>query len=481
MLITLAFLKLKEKTDINHIKHKSILALLLAFMVLLTLGISLVSASGKQAHSQIPLLATVPRTDAFTFCANEGGTCTSSDTFAVRSVRYGANGHYIFKTILNSSIRCSVAGSGSVPGFGIDPIPGTTKECRYVYQPLPPSSTGYTLCGYENMTCAFSGTKLVEYGINGAYYYKLATDGIACTYTAFGGDPYPNVAKECRYVDPAPAPGWTLCATEGGTCAVTPALSGTVAYGANGAYFYHKGIWDPATSTDRTPCNVATFGGDPIYGTVKSCYVHKSSNIVSVYNGFTACGTENATCSFSGTKLVRYGVGARHFYKLATNGIACTYTAFGGDPAPYEYKQCLYANLASLADGWKLCAGEGGQCYTPYNQTLAYGANGSYVYKTSSAASYNTCNATTFGGDPVPGGMKACYMVEDWDSFGWTLCSGESGTCYFLGTKTVAYGANGSYTYMNATGSINCGVAAFGSDPIVGTLKSCYYNRTYGQ
>lgn len=56
----------------------------------------------------------------------------------------------------------------------------------------------------------------------------------------------------------------------------------------------------------------------------------------------------------------------------------------------------------------------------------------------------------------------------------WTWCADENGTCSFSGTKTVAYGRNCTFAQQTATNSISCNNATFG-DPLVGTLKKCFY------
>jgi alpha-L-rhamnosidase len=56
---------------------------------------------------------------------------------------------------------------------------------------------------------------------------------------------------------------------------------------------------------------------------------------------------------------------------------------------------------------------------------------------------------------------------------GYTLCAAENGTCAFTGTKSVAFGANGIYTYKTVTGGTACTAAALG-DPDYGVAKSCY-------
>ncbi|MDB5759583.1 MAG: hypothetical protein JWM30_2872 [Burkholderia sp.] len=59
----------------------------------------------------------------------------------------------------------------------------------------------------------------------------------------------------------------------------------------------------------------------------------------------------------------------------------------------------------------------------------------------------------------------------------WVNCAGENGQCSFSGTRQVRYGANGSYGYKSATGSISCSNDVFG-DPIYGVVKTCSYADT---
>ena len=103
-------------------------------------------------------------------------------------VRYGANSSYFYR-VATGSIACNTT------TFGGDPISGTVKHCDY--SPQPPNN-GWTLCASENGTCSFSGTMGVAYGANGAFFYRPATNSIACTNATFG-DPIPNTAKSCYY------------------------------------------------------------------------------------------------------------------------------------------------------------------------------------------------------------------------------------------------------------------------------------------
>ena len=68
-----------------------------------------------------------------------------------------------------------------------------------------------------------------------------------------------------------------------------------------------------------------------------------------------------------------------------------------------------------------------------------------------------TTNAATTGG-PV----------------GYTFCSNEGQNCILTGTQDIAYGADGSFSYLtNQAGSVGCNNGTFG-DPISGVSKSCY-------
>lgn len=55
----------------------------------------------------------------------------------------------------------------------------------------------------------------------------------------------------------------------------------------------------------------------------------------------------------------------------------------------------------------------------------------------------------------------------------WTQCAVENATCTLNGTRTVAFGANGSFYYANESNAVACSVSIFG-DPLQGTIKACY-------
>src|SRR5262245_22410958 len=193
----------------------------------------------------------------WTFCANEGGTCSFSGT---QQVRYGANGAYVYKTLTGGT-----ACTNSV--FG-DPAYGTAKQCEIG---SAASTSSWTFCASEGGFCGFTGAKVISYGANGLYYYKIVSDGASCTNSVFG-DPAAGTVKSCAIGSvsispPPPSSDWTFCAWEGNFCG----FAGTkqVRYGADGSYAYK-------TLTDGTPCTNSMFG-DPIEGSVKHCAVGAAS------------------------------------------------------------------------------------------------------------------------------------------------------------------------------------------------------------
>jgi CSLREA domain-containing protein len=77
-----------------------------------------------------------------------------------------------------------------------------------------------------------------------------------------------NAGSDCAgelVYNAAPAPiGYTKCADEGQWCSFIGTKD--VAYGANGRFFYRRGV------TDGIDCSNEVFG-DPLYGVVKACYI----------------------------------------------------------------------------------------------------------------------------------------------------------------------------------------------------------------
>ena len=129
-----------------------------------------------------------PVTTAWTACAVEDGTCVFPGTM---QVRFGVGGAYYYQTA-TGSIACTTAVFGD-PAFGLD------KSCDYGSSVK--TEPTWTRCALESQQCAFSGTKQVRFGINGAFYSRTATSSILCSADIFG-DPAYNADKFCDYTDP---------------------------------------------------------------------------------------------------------------------------------------------------------------------------------------------------------------------------------------------------------------------------------------
>ena len=123
---------------------------------------------------------------------------------------------------------------------------------------------------------------------------------------------------------------YTPCAAEWSTCSFTGTR--VVRYG-NEGHFVFK------TFTNGTPCRNDAFGSDPQVGVAKSCSLESVTTTtpttpppVATSKTYSQCAKEWATCSFSGTKVIRYGDEGHFVFKTFTNGTPCRNDAFGGDP-----------------------------------------------------------------------------------------------------------------------------------------------------
>lgn len=121
--------------------------------------------------------------------------------------------------------------------------------------------------------------------------------------------------------------------------------------------------------------------------------------------------------------------------------------------------------------GYTLCAQQNGTCAFTGTQSVAYGAAGIYDYRTVTGGT--PCDDATLG-DPDFGFVKSCYTGPVVNGPGGSAyCAPENGLCAFGGTRTVAYGAGGTFTTKSLSGGTACTNAVFG-DPVPGTVKSCF-------
>ena len=123
------------------------------------------------------------------YCVDEGQRCAFS---GLALLYYGANDHFIGPLPFTDGVECN----SSV--FG-DPGSGATNQC-FMRGGRP---EGSTWCMNQGGTCSVGASNVatVYYGVNGQYLSQTnVIDTVACTTTAFGGDPFPALAKSCYYV-----------------------------------------------------------------------------------------------------------------------------------------------------------------------------------------------------------------------------------------------------------------------------------------
>ncbi|HEY1484480.1 MAG TPA: hypothetical protein VGF84_00165, partial [Micromonosporaceae bacterium] len=160
---------------------------------------------------------------------------------------------------LNESLTSPAATTGTIgiPTYGSSTVAivvnGATVWSAGTFHAAAGITGGSTDGRYVYLTGAGAGT------------YTIAATGVGATQpfaTSVTGTALPV--------------GYTLCATEGGTC--TPGGSRVIAFGA-GSYVYK-------TAGTATTCTAAAFGGtDPAYGVLKSCYLAPTGGP----SGYTSC------------------------------------------------------------------------------------------------------------------------------------------------------------------------------------------------
>ncbi|MEU6352526.1 alpha-L-rhamnosidase [Streptomyces sp. NPDC047072] len=325
----------------------------------------------------------IPKSGGTVTVAVNGTTVWSNGTFTPTTGITGASQDdtYVYLTgVAPGSYTVTASGLGN-PAEPNDPAASGQLKA------------GFTRCAGEGGACSFSGTRSVAYGA-GTYTYKTVTGGTPCTSASFGGDPAANILKSCYVADAGGPPGYTVCASENGTCSV-PGYNRDVAYGGNGN-FAHQ------VTNGSVACTNAHFG-DPIDGVAKSCYVAGAG----APPGYTLCVAEAGTCPAVAGQPVAYGAYGAFTTLTASGDTPCTNAVFG-DPIPGESKSC-YTATGGPSGYATSCSAEGGTCAFSGQRTVAYGARGRFLYKSFTGGA--SCTTAAFGTDPLPGVLKSCYLT----------------------------------------------------------------------
>jgi hypothetical protein len=132
--------------------------------------------------------------------------------------------------------------------------------------------------------------------------------------------------------------------------------------------------------------------------------------------------------------------------------------------------------------GYTFAANENTTVAVTGKANIAYGVNGTFVYLYNQTANVG-CSNTSFGKDPAVGVAKKCFIqpvqntptVDYTPPAGYTLSANEWGNVVVTGKMNIAFGANGTFTYLyDQTSNVACTYDAFGKDPVTGVSKKCF-------
>jgi hypothetical protein len=343
-----------------------------------TLTEKLTSPSGSTVRLGIPTYGS----RSVTVTVNGATAWSDGHSFAANG---STDGQYIYLAGLP-------AGSYTVTATGI--ASPTTFATSVLPNQLPP---GYTPCAAEGGTCTpTTADQVVAFGA-GSYVYRTADGPITCDANAFRGtDPAFGLVKTC-YLAPAGGPaGYTTCAQSGGTCTLTGTHE--VAYGADGAFHFRL-------ATGNTACTTAAFDSDPLPGKAKACYVSPGAPP----GDWAKCADENGSCSVSGVRPMAFGADGDYWVGSTNGATDCTTGTVGVDPAYGVAKACF--TWSGPPPGFaRQCAAEHDSCAVTGQRTVAFGAAGSYVYRTFSGPT--PCTVQAFGSDPLYGTAKNCFLTS---------------------------------------------------------------------
>ena len=204
------------------------------------------------------------------------------------------------------------------------------------------------------------------------------------------------------------------------------------------------------------------------------------SQAVAVYNmsGSTASITVSfADLGLSGDASVRDVVSRGDLGVFTGNWTAANVPAHGS-----RLVKVAALSAGSIA-GYTFCAGEYQNCVLSGTMDVAYGAQGSYLFRSGMSGTIGCWNSTFGGADPAYGATKGCYVRPQGGGgpASFTYCASESQNCSPSGVVDVAYGAVGSFVFKSGvSGAFACALATFGSDPAYGWNKSCYTRPSGG-
>ena len=345
------------------------------------------------------------------YCADEQQTCDLNGS--IRQVRYGADNNYAFG-VFDGSVECGNTVFG-------DPAPGLFKTCSYSSSGnLPPiienpvsklSALGvlqtFTVIAQdpEGETLSYNITGLptgLELDTASGLISGIPTEANVFDTSITVSDPE-GLSNTITFTWTVQSQvtsneNWIPCAFEGGFCDFP---------GEQKVYFGANGQFSSNFYTDGVDCNGSNFV-DPISGVAKSCFYE----IVPEDSEWTQCANESEFCTFTGTKLVRFGAQRAYDFRVVSDGIACDQSEFN-EPIEGVLKRCDIKNLNNDEDysffpaeddnqQWVYCSANGTVCHFPGNNKQVRYISGDESVEITATGPSIFCSEASFPIDPVP-------------------------------------------------------------------------------
>ena len=321
-----------------------------------------------------------------------------------------------------SSLNAGQTGSTAAgkPSFEIDlPNAGTSYVIGNVIQ-QPASNSNATMLAYGEEGASNIGSNL--YVVNNTFLNDAGNGGVFLFVS--GKVPTPALAQNNIFA------GIGTFSTQASTIDKTNYRAAAPSFVNRAAYDLHPTgsalVIDAGSDPGKSATGVSlaavaqyksTASGEarPVVGQLDiGAYESTGGSATTASTTWTACANEGATCSFSGTREVRFGANGVYTSKVITGSTPCT-TAVFGDPIHGVAKSCSYASTTTTA-------------VPPVSSTPTF-----------------------------------------------TACASENGACSFSGKREVRYGTSTIYTSKVVTGPVKCTNAVFG-DPAHGQVKACSYS-----
>lgn len=106
---------------------------------------------------------------------------------------------------------------------------------------------------------------------------------------------------------------------------------------------------------------------------------------------------------------IAFGANGSYWYGTSNGTTTCDDDTLGVDPVYLVAKNC-YTRTGPPPGYPVTCAAENATCAISGTRTIAYGADGDFVYQT--VTGQTPCTNAAFGADPLPNAPKACYLTS---------------------------------------------------------------------